>query len=51
MRRYLLGETMVKTKEYQTSGGESPLRAWCEEQDLPVVRPPIWKDDLIDEPI
>ena len=45
--RYLVGETMVKTETYQTSGGESPLRAWCEEHGLPIVRPPIWADDLV----
>lgn len=31
---YLLGETMVKTREYQTSGGETRLRPWCEEHEL-----------------
>ncbi len=46
--RYLLGEPLVKTREYQTSGGESPLRAWCEEHGLPIVRPPVWEDDLVE---
>ena len=45
MGRYLLGETMVETDEYQTSGGETPLRGWCEANDLPLVRPPRWGDE------
>ncbi len=47
IERYLLGEPMVETDEYQTSGGESPLRPWCEEHDLPLVRPPIWLKHLV----
>ena len=39
--RYLLGEPMKATREYQISGGDSPLSAWCEAHGLPVVRPPI----------
>ena len=37
--RYILGEPMKESQEYQISGGESPLRAWCEKQGLPLVRP------------
>ena len=45
---YLVGETLVKTEEYQTSGGETPLKPWCEQNDLPLVRPPVWEEDLIE---
>ena len=44
--QYLLGEILVKTEEYQTSGGETPLKPWCEQNNLPLVRPPVWQEDL-----
>lgn len=39
LERYLLGEPLKVSSEYQISGGESPLRAWCEKHGLPLVRP------------
>lgn len=39
LERYLLGELLKASSEYQISGGESPLRAWCEKHGLPLVRP------------